>query len=118
MNWTAVAAVLLALAVLIGAFGAHGLKDRLDEYSLGIYEKAVFYHFVHALGLLAVAVMRTKATGWVGWLLVAGIVLFSGSLYVLAVSGNRAWGMVTPIGGLCFVAAWTVLAISALRRST
>ena len=117
MNWSAVAAVLLALAVMIGAFGAHGLRGRLDDYSMGIYERAVFYHFVHALGLLVVSLLpRQSELAWVSWLLLAGIVLFSGSLYVLAVSGIRILGVVTPFGGLSFIAAWLLLAFATMRK--
>jgi uncharacterized membrane protein YgdD (TMEM256/DUF423 family) len=121
MNWTATAAILLALAVSIGAFGAHGLQGRLDTYSLGIYEKAVFYHFIHALGMLAVPLLvrarliSESAGSWTGWLLLAGIVLFSGSLYVLAITGIRTLGAITPFGGASFIAAWIVLAVCALR---
>src|SRR5437899_8582307 len=99
--WAATAAILLALAVALGAFGAHGLKGRLDAYSMGVYEKAVLYHFFHALGLLAVSILpRVGALGeaagnLVCWLLLAGIVLFSGSLYVLALTGVTALGAVT-----------------------
>lgn len=116
MNWSSAAALALALAVVLGAFGAHGLRDRLDAYSLGIWEKAVFYHFIHALGLLIVSLLaRSGALAPAGaprvsWLLAAGIVLFSGSLYVLALTGVRALGAVTPAGGLCFIAAWLLLA--------
>jgi len=106
MNWNVAGAILMALAVALGAFGAHGLRSRLDAYSLGVYEKAVFYHFVHALGLLIAAKFPT-----VCWLLVAGIAFFSGSLYLLAVTGNRALGAITPIGGVCFIAAWVLLAV-------
>jgi uncharacterized membrane protein YgdD (TMEM256/DUF423 family) len=113
----------MAVAVMLGAFGAHGLKDRLDTYSMGIWEKAVFYHFVHALGLLIVPLMAK--TGWLAAgestrvciLLAAGIVLFSGSLYVLALTGVRALGAVTPFGGLCFIAAWALLAWQLLRAA-
>jgi len=121
MNWTAVAAIMLALAVCIGAFGAHGLQARLDAYSLGVYEKGVFYHFVHALGMLAVPLLvragliSISAGNWAGWLLLAGIVLFSGSLYMLAITGMRTLGAITPFGGVSFIAAWLVLAICALR---
>ena len=121
MNWTATAAILLALAVSIGAFGAHGLQGRLDTYSLGVYEKAVFYHFIHALGMLAVPLLvrarliSESAGTWTGWLLLAGIVLFSGSLYVLAMTGIRTLGAITPFGGVSFIAAWIVLAVCALR---
>src|SRR5579871_5393666 len=116
MNWSATGATALALAVILGAFGAHGLRDRLDAYSMGVYEKAVFYHFIHALGLLVVSILPKTgtfaegATNWVCGLLLAGIVIFSGSLYLLAVSGNRALGAITPIGGVAFIAAWLVLA--------
>jgi len=114
----------MALGVAIGAFGAHGLKARLDEYSMSVYEKAVFYHFVHALGLLIVSFLPKTgtfsefATSWVCGLLLAGIVLFSGSLYLLAVTGNRALGAITPIGGVCFIAAWVMLAYFLWVRST
>ena len=116
MNWSATGAVLLALAVIVGAFGAHGLQNRLDDYSRGIYEKAVFYHFLHAMGILVVAVLaRTgtfpeQAADTVCWCLLAGIVLFSGSLYALALTGNRALGMITPVGGLAFIIGWVLLA--------
>ncbi len=118
MNWTAAAAIALALAVMIGAFGAHGLRGRIDDYSMGIYERAVMYHFFHALGLLIVSIMpRRPYLDAVSWLLLAGIVLFSGSLYVLAITGVRMWGAVTPFGGLCFIAAWLLLAFSAIRKN-
>lgn len=113
MNWTAAAAIFLALAVALGAFGAHGLRDRLDSYSMGVYEKAVFYHFVHALGLLAVSLIP-RPLSLVCWLLVLGILLFSGSLYLLAVTGVRTLGAVTPFGGIAFLAAWLLLAYTAL----
>lgn len=117
MNWTAAAAILLALAVAIGAFGAHGLRGRIDDASMGIYERAVMYHFIHALGLLVVSILPPRpALTWVCWLLLAGIVLFSGSLYVLAVTGVQVLGAITPLGGLSFIAAWVVLAFSISRK--
>ena len=121
MNWSATGAIGLALAVILGAFGAHGLRDRLDAYSMSVYEKAVFYHFVHALGILIVSIMPRAsmlpqaAASWVCALLCAGIVLFSGSLYVLAISGVRPLGAITPLGGLCFIAAWVLLAYRLIR---
>jgi uncharacterized membrane protein YgdD (TMEM256/DUF423 family) len=111
----------MALAVALGAFGAHGLRNRLDAYSMGVYEKAVFYQFVHALGILLVSVLaRTNAISVTGqaraaWLLLIGILVFSGSLYALALSGMRILGAVTPIGGLAFIVGWLVLAYEALR---
>jgi uncharacterized membrane protein YgdD (TMEM256/DUF423 family) len=116
MNFSVIASLLLALAVAFGAFGAHALKTRLDAYSLGIWEKAVFYHFSHALGLLLVSTLGRAGMGTVCWLLVAGIVFFSGSLYLLALTGVSTLGAVTPIGGVAFIAAWILLAINFARR--
>lgn len=120
MPFAATAAFLLALAVGLGAFGAHALKERLDTYSLGVWEKAVFYHMVHALGMLIVASMvklRESTSELVCWLLLAGILLFSGSLYMLALTGTKALGAVTPFGGVAFLIAWGVLGWSLFRSS-
>ena len=116
MNWSAIGAIFLALAVGLGAFGAHGLKDRLDAYSLGIWEKAKFYHFIHSLGMLVVSLLPRTGTFPINgasnacWLLAAGVLIFSGSLYTLALSGVRTMGAITPAGGVCFIAAWLLLA--------
>jgi len=116
MNWSLTAAILLALAVIFGAFGAHGLRARLDAYSMSVYEKAVFYHFIHALGILVVSILPRTGTfpessaATVCAILLAGIVIFSGSLYLLAVTGNRALGAITPIGGVAFIVGWLLLA--------
>lgn len=116
MNWSGVASIFLALGVMLGAFGAHALRARFDAYSMDIWEKAVLYHFIHAVGLLVVSVLgRTGAVspegaGRVCWLLAAGILIFSGSLYALAISGIRSLGAITPIGGTAFIAAWLLLA--------
>ncbi len=121
MNWIAVGSIALAAAVMLGAFGAHGLRGRLDAYSIGIYERAVFYHFVHALGLLIVPLLSKvglvgpSAAWWVSVLLLAGILIFCGSLYALAITGVRLLGAITPIGGLAFIAAWLVLAFGVLQ---
>jgi uncharacterized membrane protein YgdD (TMEM256/DUF423 family) len=108
-----------ALAVAAGAFGAHALRARLAPDLLAVFETGVRYHMFHALGLLAVAWAASRnpgaAVAWAGWLMVAGTVLFSGSLYALALTGVRALGAVTPLGGVAFIAGWALLAWAALR---
>jgi len=124
MNWNAIASVFLALAVTLGAFGAHGLRDRLDAYSMGVWEKAVFYHFVHALGMLLVSILPRTGTfssasaSNVCWLLTLGVLVFSGSLYLLAVTGVRSLGMITPVGGVAFIAGWLLLAYYFIAQRT
>jgi uncharacterized membrane protein YgdD (TMEM256/DUF423 family) len=119
--WSAIGAGLMALGVMLGAFGAHALKERLDAYSMDVYQKAVFYHFIHALGILIVSVLfragalTESACTIVCALLAAGIVLFSGSLYLLAFTGSRGLGAITPFGGLSFIGAWLLLAYYLLR---
>jgi uncharacterized membrane protein YgdD (TMEM256/DUF423 family) len=101
------------LAVALGAFAAHGLKDSLPADRLAVFETAVRYHMFHSLALLATAWAASRwhsvAIRTAGWLFVAGIVIFSGSLYVLALSGVRAWGAVTPLGGFAFLGGWALL---------
>ena len=122
MNWSAIAAVFLALAVGLGAFGAHGLKARLDANHLDIYKTAVLYHFLHGLGLLIVSVLPKTGTisaegaNSVCWLLAAGILIFSGSLYVLSVTGVGALGAITPFGGVAFIVGWLLLAWKLARN--
>jgi uncharacterized membrane protein YgdD (TMEM256/DUF423 family) len=121
MNQTSIAAFMLALAVLIGAFGAHGLKASLDAYSLGIYETGVQYHFYHALGLLAIPLLARAglitegSATWAFRLLLIGILFFSGSLYALAISGKSILGAITPIGGVAFIAGWLTLVWGAMH---
>ena len=117
MNWSGVGAIALALAVMAGAFGAHALRGRLDAYSLDVYEKAVFYHFIHAIGLLVVPTL-TRHPDRVCWLLMGGVVVFSGTLYVLSITGQRWLGAITPIGGLAFIAGWLLLAWDLFRGSS
>jgi len=104
--------------VALGAFGAHGLRARLSPDMLAVFETGVRYHLIHALAVLAVASVLAHGGGWLfataGWCFAAGIVLFSGSLYVLALTGITTFGMVTPIGGLFFLAGWACLAVAAL----
>ena len=115
MTWSAAGALLMAAGVILGAFGAHVLRGRLDAYSMSVYEKAVFYHFLHALGILIVSFLPKTGTfsetaaGWVCLLLAIGIGVFSGSLYLLAITGNRILGAITPIGGVSMIAGWLLL---------
>jgi len=106
-------AVLAGMGVAAGAFGAHALRGRLTPEMLGVFETGVRYHLIHALGLLAVAWATTRwpgaATSTAGWLFLAGILLFSGSLYGLSLSGLRSLGAITPIGGVAWIVGWLVL---------
>ena len=111
-----------ALVVLLGAFGAHGLKARMTAEMLAVYQTGVHYHLFHALGLIAVGLVATQIPAsaylkWSGWLMLAGIILFSGSLYVLSVSGLRWLGMITPFGGVAFIAAWIVFVIAIAKSA-
>lgn len=107
------------LAVALGAFGAHGLKPYLDQYSTEVYTKAVAYQFYHTLALLTVAVIQHNGTSallrWSGRCFAIGILLFSGSLYTLALTGIRELGAVTPFGGLAFICGWACLIIAAVK---
>ena len=108
------------LAIGLGAFGAHALRDSLSPRMLEIYQTAVLYHLVHSLGLLAVAFVcfakPAAATAKVsGWLMAGGMILFSGSLYLLAVTGVKWLGAITPLGGVALMAAWLFLAAAAVR---
>ena len=114
-------AMLAMLGVAAGAFGAHALKSRLTPDMLAVFEVGVRYQLVHALALLAVAWAITRWPGraalYAGVLFIAGIVLFSGSLYLLALTGERSLGAITPFGGVAFLAGWACLAWAAWRSS-
>ena len=116
----AIAALLIALATALGAFGAHALKAHLPQDKLQVYETAVRYHFLHALGLLAIGVLLRSLDGellrWAAALVLAGIVLFSGSLYLLTFGAPRLVGIVTPVGGLALIAGWILFAATVLRQ--
>lgn len=103
------------LCVGLGAFGAHGLKQRLSTDMLTVYQTGVQYHFYHALGLMIIGLVLARTPGsrpvrLAGWLMLAGIALFSISLYALSLTGIRGLGMITPFGGVCFLSAWALLA--------
>ncbi len=111
----------MMVAVALGAFGAHGLRGRLTDGLFQVYQTAVLYHMVHALGLFAVAWAwshkPSPSVRFAGIALASGILIFSGSLYILAVTGARWLGAVTPIGGLCFIAGWATLAFFTFHHS-
>lgn len=112
-----IGAISAALSVIMGAFGAHALKSKLDEKALSVLHTGVEYQFYHALGLLVIGLLLmnpqapdgVKATGW---LFVAGTVLFSGSLYLLTLTGQRSLGIITPFGGMAFILGWLWLGFS------
>ncbi|HKJ04318.1 MAG TPA: DUF423 domain-containing protein [Geopsychrobacteraceae bacterium] len=110
------------LGVALGAFGAHGLKSKVAAEMLTVWQTGVQYHLIHALGLVLIGILchllpdapllRTS-----GWLMLVGTVLFSGSLYVLVLSGIRSFGMITPLGGVAFLIGWLLLALAAWRHA-
>jgi uncharacterized membrane protein YgdD (TMEM256/DUF423 family) len=116
----AVAGALIALATALGAFGAHALKAHLPADKLQVYETAVRYHFLNALGLLAIGVLLRSIDGellrWSASLVLTGIVLFSGSLYLLTFGGPRFVGIITPLGGLALIAGWVLFAVTIWRQ--
>jgi uncharacterized membrane protein YgdD (TMEM256/DUF423 family) len=117
--WLVIAALNGALAVAFGAFAAHGLSQQLDAHALGIFETGARYHMYHALAMgLAALTMQGAAARTARWsaaLFLIGIILFSGSLYTFAMSGERMFAFVTPIGGVSFLAGWVLLALAAWR---
>lgn len=111
-----IGAALALSGVILGAFGAHALKARLSAEMLEVFETGIRYHMYHAFGLFAVAWVIDRwpsgAATTAGWLMLTGVVIFSGSLYVLAVSGTRWWGAVTPFGGLALISGWAALILA------
>ncbi len=118
--WLVLGSIGMLLAVAMGAFGAHALKKTLTPDLMAVYETAVHYHIYHALGLIAIGLVAlhlpaTAFLHWAGVLMAAGLVLFSGSLYALSLSGIRWLGAITPIGGTAFLVAWLLLAAAVMR---
>jgi uncharacterized membrane protein YgdD (TMEM256/DUF423 family) len=114
--WFKLAAMFMMVGVILGAFGAHGLKGRLSPEALEIYKTAVLYHFIHAIGLFVVWFAAAQAgpsrsLALAGVLFTAGILVFSGSLYILSVTGLRWLGAITPLGGIAFILGWFILLI-------
>ncbi len=117
--WMVSGALLAALAVIMGAFGAHVLKGQLDAGAMKVFQTAVDYHLYHALGLILVGVLYKAAPSpilaWAGGLMAGGIVVFSGSLYLLGTTGVKWLGAITPLGGAAFIVAWILTALGAWR---
>jgi uncharacterized membrane protein YgdD (TMEM256/DUF423 family) len=117
--WIPLGAAFAFLGVGLGAFGVHGLRSVLDAEALQTFETGARYQMYHALGLVLLAALSPRlAEGpatWTGWLFTAGILLFSGSLYLLAVTGTRWLGAITPLGGLCLLAGWALLVYAGVR---
>ncbi|MCT8140045.1 DUF423 domain-containing protein [Anaerobacillus sp. CMMVII] len=110
----------MVLAVGLGAFGAHGLQGKLTTRMLEIYQTGVQYHMIHAIGILIIAIVadRLGSPGmitWAGWSMFIGILFFSGSLYILSISGVKILGAITPIGGVFFMVGWVLLALAAFK---
>ncbi|MET3575733.1 DUF423 domain-containing protein [Bhargavaea ullalensis] len=111
------------ISVAAGAFGAHGLEGKLNDHYMSVWEKAAMYQMYHALGLIIIGVLKHPSLlgnitqlNWAGWLLFAGIILFSGSLYVLALTQIGVLGAITPLGGVAFIIGWLMLAIGAAKH--
>lgn len=108
------------LSVILGAFAAHGLKSRLSEELLAVFQTGVQYQFLHSLAIILVVLLYRhqpqSSLPWSAGLMLMGILLFSGSLYALALTGIKWFGPITPLGGLCFIAAWAVLMFAALKN--
>lgn len=118
----ALGAISAFLSVGLGAFGAHAIKQTIAAELLAIYQTAVDYQFFHSLGLILIGLvyqqLPTKLIKSAGWLIVFGIIVFSGSLYILSLTGIRWLGAITPIGGTAFILAWFLLAIGSFKKSS
>ncbi len=113
MVWIKIASVLMFFGVVLGAFGSHALRGKISDYYLDVYKTGVLYHFIHALGLFVVAWVSTISqdpkVNLAGIFMVLGIIIFSGSLYVLSITGIKWLGAITPLGGLSFLVGWMLL---------
>jgi uncharacterized membrane protein YgdD (TMEM256/DUF423 family) len=112
-------AINAGLAVILGAFGAHGLENKLSKRMMEVYQTGVQYHFYHALGLILVGLIADKINNpqiaWSGWSMFVGIILFSGSLYVLSLTEVSKLGIITPFGGVAFIIGWVFLVLAVIR---
>ena len=119
VNWIGIAALNLAIAVALGAFGAHGIKNLVDAQQLEWWHTATLYLFLHALGLLLVGVLirLNIAAQSTAWLLQIGVIIFAGSLFAMTLGAPRWFGAITPIGGVLMIAGWVWLAVTAFRST-
>ena len=119
VNWIGIAAINLAIAVALGAFGAHGIKSMVNAQQLEWWHTATLYLFIHALGLLLVGLLirLNIATQTTAWLLQVGIIIFAGSLFAMTLGAPRWFGAITPIGGALMIAGWVWLAVTAFRST-
>ena len=117
LNWISIAALNLAIAVALGAFGAHGLKAIISAQQLEWWQTATLYWFIHGLGLLLVGILirLNYATQTTAWLLQIGVIIFAGSLYAMTLGAPRWFGAITPIGGVLMITGWLWLAVSTFR---
>ena len=119
--WIVYGSFFSLLAIVLGAFGAHGLKNVLDQYSREIYEKAIYYHFIHSLAIILIAILNNQYNNinlsYSVYLFLFGIIIFSGSLYVLAITGIKWLGAITPIGGLLFIFGWVYMIVAFLKHN-
>ena len=113
MNYLMIGTISGCIVVIMGAFGAHALNDILDDYGKSIYDKAVLYHMFHSIAILILGLINKiqpeMPLSIAGWSFLFGIILFSGSLYILALTGIKPLGMITPIGGILFIIGWIAL---------
>ena len=117
MNYLMVGAMSGCLVVIMGAFGAHALNELLDDYGKSIYNKAVLYHMFHTIAILILGLINKIQPeiqlSMAGWSFIFGIILFSGSLYIIAITGIKSLGIITPIGGILFIIGWVFLILKA-----
>lgn len=119
LSWIQLASLMMFLGITLGAFGAHALKDKIPVQSIEIFKTGVFYHIIHAIGLFIVAWLTTQSPDpklhYAGLCFLTGIFLFSGSLYLLAITEMKTIGIITPLGGLCFLGGWFLIMHSQIR---
>ena len=119
--WIVYGSFFSLLAIVLGAFGGHGVKNVLDQYSREIYEKAIYYHFIHSLAIILIAILNNQYNNinlsYSVYLFLFGIIIFSGSLYVLAITGIKWLGAITPIGGLLFIFGWVYMIVAFLKHN-